>query len=380
MGTVGQRLFTQDFSNFASANLSLTQEVNDSTPSVNQNVTFTITVSNSGPATATGVQVTDMLPAGIGFVNANASQGSYSSGTGIWDVGSINNGSFATLSLTGNVTSVGPKTNTARVSRSNQSDPNSSPNNDIESEDDQDSVTVTPESIDLSLSKIVNNTSPNIGDQITFTITANNAGPSIATNVSVRDVLPAGLTLVGVTQSQGGYDSGTGIWTVGTINPSDNASLSITATVVAEGSRTNVAEVFAADQFDVNSTPNNNNPIENDQASAVFSTPVANLSLNKSVDLPEANVGEVAVFTVSLANAGPDAATGVVVNDVLPTGFTLLGSTPSQGGYVPATGVWDVGTVVVGATPTLSLTVRSRLAGREGELRPSDGCRPIGPE
>ena len=38
---------------------------------------------------ATGVEVTDVLPAGVTFVSAAATQGTYSSGTGMWSVGSI---------------------------------------------------------------------------------------------------------------------------------------------------------------------------------------------------------------------------------------------------------------------------------------------------
>lgn len=363
IGTIGQTFVTQDFANFQSADLSLTKSVDNASPTLNQTVTFTIALNNAGPNTATSVQVTDVLPTGISFVNATASQGIYSSGTGIWDVGSVASGSGATLSLIGTVTTIGPKTNTARVTRVDQADPDSSPANNVESEDDQDSATVTPQSIDLSLSKTVNNSAPNVGDSVIFTITTSNAGPSVATNVSVRDVLPAGLTFSTSSPSQGSYNPGNGIWTVGNINPSNSATLTITATVVAEGSRTNVAEVFSADQTDINSTPGNNTPGENDQDSADFSTPIADLSLSKTVNSPSANVGESVVFTVSLANAGPNAASGVTVTDILPAGLTLLGQSSSQGTYVPATGVWDVGSVGVGVNPTLTLTARVDSAG-----------------
>ena len=52
-------------------------------------ITFTITLTNSGPDAATGVQVTDLLPAGLTFVSANPSQGTYTPGTGVWDVGTV---------------------------------------------------------------------------------------------------------------------------------------------------------------------------------------------------------------------------------------------------------------------------------------------------
>lgn len=66
-------------------------------------VTFQIVVTNDGPATATNVQLTDQVPAGLTFTGATLSQGTYSNGTGIWSVGSLANGASATLVLNATV-------------------------------------------------------------------------------------------------------------------------------------------------------------------------------------------------------------------------------------------------------------------------------------
>ena len=68
------------------ADLRIAKSVDNATPNVNDIVTFTITVSNLGPNTATNVQVTDLLPSGLSFDSFNASQGDYVSGTGVWTV------------------------------------------------------------------------------------------------------------------------------------------------------------------------------------------------------------------------------------------------------------------------------------------------------
>lgn len=60
--------------------------------------TITVTVQNAGPADA-DVTVTDMLPAGLSFVSATPSAGTYTAGTGLWDVGSLANGATATLQI-----------------------------------------------------------------------------------------------------------------------------------------------------------------------------------------------------------------------------------------------------------------------------------------
>ena len=70
------------------------------------------------------------------------------------------------------------------------------------------------------------------------------------------------------------------------------------------------------------------------------------------------NVGDTITFTVTLTNNGPDDATGVRVADLLPPGLTFVSANPSQGIYLPASGVWIVGTVTTGAPQTLVLTVR----------------------
>ncbi|HUG70255.1 MAG TPA: SdrD B-like domain-containing protein [Pirellulaceae bacterium] len=337
------------------ADLSLTKTVSNATPNVGENVTFTITASNAGPDAATNVTVSDTLPAGTTFVSSTPSQGSYNSTTGLWTVGTIANAGNGTLQIVASVDSVGTKTNTAQVSAADQADPDSTPNNNVPAEDDQASVSLTPQVADLSLTKIVNNATPNVGDDVTFTITVSNAGPDSATNVAVADLLPAGMTFVSNTPSQGTYNSTTGVWTVGTIANAGNATLRIVATVATIGTKTNTAQVSAADQADPDSTPNNSVATEDDQASVSLTPQVADLSLAKTVSDATPNVGANVTFTLTLANAGPDSATNVAVTDQLPAGLTFVSNTPSQGSYNSTTGVWTVGTVANGGIATLQI-------------------------
>ena len=135
--------------------------------------------------------------------------------------------------------------------------------------------------IDLELSKSVDNPTPLVGSNVTFTLTLvnNNAAPGVstATGVTVSDPLPAGLTFVSSTPSQGSYNSGTGLWTVGTLAPGATATLSIVATVTSGGTKTNYTQVSAQGQLDTDSQPNNNpgpTPTQDDEA-VVSLTPAA---------------------------------------------------------------------------------------------------------
>ena len=77
----------------------------------------------------------------------------------------------------------------------------------------------------------------------------------------------------------------------------------------------NVAEVTGSDQFDVDSTPGNDDgdQSEDDEDNAAVAPQVADLELAKTVSDATPNVGDVVTFTLVVTNAGPGDATGVVV-------------------------------------------------------------------
>ncbi|MEV4196338.1 DUF7507 domain-containing protein, partial [Streptomyces toxytricini] len=77
--------------------LDVVKSADATTVTVGQTVTYRITVANTGPNDATGVTVTDQLPHSLLFLSADASAGTYDSGTGLWTVGDLANGATATL-------------------------------------------------------------------------------------------------------------------------------------------------------------------------------------------------------------------------------------------------------------------------------------------
>ncbi|MBD2201960.1 DUF11 domain-containing protein [Calothrix sp. FACHB-1219] len=127
-----------------------------------------------------------------------------------------------------------------------------------------------PTGADLELTQTVSNATPTGGENVTFTLRLNNRGPQSTNNVTVTDQLPTGLTFVSATASQGSYNSSTGVWTVGTVNSGSNLTLNLVARVNTTPTTiiTNTAQVTASSVTDPDSTPNNNNPNEDDQASA----------------------------------------------------------------------------------------------------------------
>ena len=180
------------------ADLRLTKAVSNAEPAVGTNVTFTIDVTNDGPSDATNVAVSDVLPGGYSFVSSTTVSGAYASGTGVWTIGTIPATNTVTLDIVATVLASGVYDNTAQVSASDQLDPDSTPANNIEAEDDQQTVVVTPP--EIGLAKAVSSGPTNNGDgtyTLTYTLLVQNTGATALNNVQISDNLSA--TFAGAT-------------------------------------------------------------------------------------------------------------------------------------------------------------------------------------
>ena len=135
--------------------------------------------------------------------------------------------------------------------------------------------------VDLAVTHTVSNPTPDIGENVTFTVKVTNNGPADATNVDVTYVPVAGLTLVSGTPSQGTYLLPAGPWDVGTVSAGASATLTLTATVTALGTMTTTA-TGAANEFDLETSNNSAN------ATVTVSAPIAG---NTSVVVPYGSSG-----------------------------------------------------------------------------------------
>ena len=442
--------------------LAIVKTVDHPTPLVGSNVVFTLTVTNNGPAAATGVSVTDLLPNGYTFVSA-IPLGAYNSLTGVWTIGSLANGANASLQITAKVNATGTYLNTASVSGAEQ-DPNLANNTS--------SASTTPVAqTDLAIVKTVDHPTPLVGTNVMFTLTATNHGPSAATNVSVSDVLPNGYTFVSANPALA-YNAGTGIWTIGNLANGANASLQITAKVNATGTYLNTATVTGAEQdpdfannissastvpiplssiggvvledTDNNSTgdtpipgvtitlrDSNGIDIDSDpispgvqatttitanDGSYLFSgmppgtyqvvetdpvgftsltsnellvivsngstgianfvdTRLADLEITKTVNTTSPRVGSPVTFTLTVTNNGPAHASGVVVNDLLPSGYQFVSANPPAA-YNAVTGVWTIGNLALHASIALQITANVNVSGDYLNVATVTGSQP----
>ena len=321
--------------------------VSNASPNEGDNVTYTITVTNNGPTADENISLTSLVPSGLTFVSNTASQGSYTSGTGVWSIGNLANGAQATLVVTSTVNNnTGGTSITVNTTAANGDHTSSALSSNVLS------AVMNVTSIDLITTISVDNAVPNEGNTIEYNVNVSNISSTNATNVSLTSLLPSGLTLVGsASVTSGTYNNGSGLWTIGTIAKGSKATLTITATVDSGtiGSViTNTTTAAAADQSDVSS------------AGDVLSIPITvtggNLITVKTVDNTSPNTGDTINYTITLTNNGPSSYTNVSLTDNLPSGVTYVSNTASQGSYSNTTQLWTVGTIAANGTATLQVT------------------------
>ncbi len=335
----------------ASSDIAITKSVNNPSPGISTNVIFTISATNNGPSDATGVQVNDLLPAGLAYVSDVASTGSYASATGVWTIGSLANGASATLAITATVNRLESQVNQATTSGQGQADAKGNNN----------TAAVRLNGaplIDIQVSQSVDDGTPAISQNVTFLVTAKNAGPATANGVDLTNSLPSGLTFVGSVPSQGTYTSGTGVWNVGTLAANASATLSLTVTNTVATPVTQTFTKTASTEQDL---------VTGNDAASVTLNPagaLADLALTKIVTQEPVASGVNFNYVVVVTNLGPDAATGVTMMDALPAGVSLISAVPSQGSCSGTTTVTcPLGGLLAGGSATIDLVVTKTVGG-----------------
>jgi len=281
-------------------------------------LTYTITVENTGPSTATGVTVADSLPLNTSFISATGSQGSCSEATGTITcaVGTLGVTGTATITVVVDVASTvanGAVLRNTATADATESDPTDGSVN-----------TGVIRAADLGVTKTGAPDPVAAGETLTWTIEVTNNGPSNATGVNVTDILPTGTTFVPGASSAGCVDTaGTITCGVGPLANQASATIVIAAMVDADW---DVSVPVANEASAVGNEPD---PDETNDV-GMSSTPVfaeSDLGVTKTANSSPLTAGGVATWTLEVVNAGPSDATNIVITDQLPPGVTFSGTT-----------------------------------------------------
>ena len=316
------------------SDLEVIKTVDEENPKYHENVTWTVKVINHGPDTAHNVVIRDLLPSSLIWLDDDSS-GDYNPATGVLVIESLDVGEEFELNIECMVNSTGVIVNNVTVNAT-EYDYNITNNEDNETVD-------VEKSADVRITKLVNNTSPNYNDLVTWTLIIKNNGPDKATDIYVEDIIPEGLIVVDYTASRGIYN---GAWVMCCLENGQEERLEIVTRVNRTGNITNIASIHA-EEYD----PDEGNNIDNE---SVDVPPAVDVAVVIVVNNTEPLFGEEVTWMITVVNNGPDNATGVVLNELLPDELIFIDSASTKGSY--SNGQWNIGSLNVGEVQYLNVT------------------------
>jgi uncharacterized repeat protein (TIGR01451 family) len=293
---------------------------------------YVISVTNEGDRTATGVTLTDTLPAGMSYVSADPEPSETGDGTVVWSLGDLEPAANALVSVTLSADAVGEMTNTASA---------------ISTEGFTGEGATTTMVIPGSLT--ATKTGPetaNITEIVNYEITVTNDGEGALTDVTITDTVPEGLTFF---SGVPGPTADT-TWNLGTLEAGGSRTIMVAATADTAGDYSLPVSVTSAEGATADAS--------------VDTTIVApDLAVTKTVSADSFLVGEEVTFTVEVTNNGDGPAFNAAVSDTLPAGLTLVSSDPEATVAEDGSLNWTVVQLDAGASTAFAITVTAADSG-----------------
>ena len=259
--------------------------VDNENPNFGDNLTYTVTVKNEGNGNANDVIIVDALGKGLEYVS---STGNYDNKTNTitWKV-DLASGETKTFTVVAKIVGYTDVTNEVTVGNK--------------------TAAVTVDIPEIIPAKDVNNTTPNFGDKVEYTITVNNNANKDVKQVVIVDTLGKGLKFINASHN-GKYDESTRTitWIID-LGAGESAVFSVNAAVEAYG--------------------NINNTVVVGNKSATKNITVPEIIPGKSVDVENPNFGDTVTYTVTVTNNGVGDAKQVVVRDILDKGLKFVKAT-----------------------------------------------------
>jgi large repetitive protein len=320
-----------------SPQLGLNKSVDNSAPAPGAQINYTLSYSNTQPGSqAFNVQLYDFLPAGAQFISSNPPAAVYPNGVLLFTTPALSSGVVNTVTVQVRVPAGHTQmTNHALVVA--------------------DSVTPTVTSLLTNIVQTPTNwlrlvkSGPSaalINGVLVYTLQATNLGGSPLQDVTVVDILPAGVSLTSAAPAPGSVTLPLVSWSLGSLAPAASRTIVITATAPGVTGIVTNSAVASAWQNVITQT--------------LFSTQVTNnaaiLNVTKTGSAPVVRVGATLVYTLAYKNVGNQAATTVRLTDTLPSGLTVIGASPLPTSQTAQRLAWSLDTLAAGQQGQIVIT------------------------
>jgi uncharacterized repeat protein (TIGR01451 family) len=324
--TVGTFPFYSPIPPVGEPQIELVKTVDNANPTVDDEITYTLTYRNTSPGTqAFNVRLYDFIPAGVQFVSSNPA------------VTAIHNGALLFAAP-----SVGPTTDSVQV------------NVRVRVQEGYErlynhALVMADGVAPVHAALLTNVTQPPrwlrltktgysavlINDELVYTLMCQNTGDTTVNDVTLVDVLPTGLPLVGASPAPDETALPVLSWSLGDLDPGERRTVVITTTAPAStGVITNTALADARQRV---------------VTQTLFATQVisqgAILRVAKTGSAPTVRVDDELVYTLNYENAGNEVATTVRLSDTFPADISVTAASVGATSLTDQQGVWELGTL-----------------------------------
>jgi uncharacterized repeat protein (TIGR01451 family) len=306
--------------------------------SAGESISYTLTYSNNSSTPASGVWLTDTLPAGVTFVGSVPPPATPAGNQMGWDLGTLGAHASGTLLITVSVpASMADNTildNSAIITSAEGSGASAGP------------VTVTVRAPALHIAKTDSTDPVQAGGRLVYTLTYSNSGGAVAFNTRITDTLDGNTAFVDASPATSGGSNPVYYWGVGNLPP-DGVDHTIVVTVDVTSPLTNgtllanTALIAAAGQS-----------AQATETTQVTSAPILHIQKTASSDL--VHPGDLITYTIAYSNSGNEVAHDVHITDTIDGNTIFQGASPGYSGSY----VWIIPSLPPSATTQVTLTVR----------------------
>ncbi len=334
--------------------MTITKTADVSTADPGDEITYTITIENTGTGKATDIIIKDTIPDYTTFVSASKPYSSVVGRTYIWEIDEVCGGCSVSFTITVEVDAATPdETVLGNRVTLDYSDANGNP---YPQESDYVEVTVTAPI--MTITKTADVTTADPGDEITYTLYYENTGTGDATNVEIVDIIPADTTVVSASPTWTSSSGDKYTWDVGTVSAGGSGTITLVVQVdvgIDDGIvLTNYVSLYYED---ANGNPY---PTETDHVEVTVTAPI--MTITKTADVTTADPGDEITYALEYENTGTGEATDVYIKDTIPADTEYVSSNPVYTSVSGNTYTWYFASVAGGSSGTITLVVKVKVA------------------